>query len=208
MSSASSDGGFRLLRSGFVVASWSEQTGTVNVELSGENGVGAVGVLLHPHPHFGGDRFHPFVDELFRRLPARGIGTARFDFSSADPETARDEVIGAIDAVWQRWPDVEVVLIGYSFGAGVASRVADDRLTGWYLLAPPVVLLAEAPIADDRRPKVIAVPARDQYSPPQPVEQCVATWSATTVEVLEGVDHYLGAALSRVVEGAIEGFLN
>jgi alpha/beta superfamily hydrolase len=45
----------------------------------------ALAVLLHPHPHFGGNRFHPFIEALFRRLPEIGVTAIRFDFLSAEP---------------------------------------------------------------------------------------------------------------------------
>ena len=113
----------------------------------------AFAVLLHPHPDFGGNRFHPFIDGLFRRLPESAVAALRFDFSSADLSVAQEEVLAAIDEGSTRWPQLPVVLAGYSFGAGVAAGMADERIAGWYLLAPPGVMLSAAPIGHDPRPK-------------------------------------------------------
>ena len=91
----------------------------------------ALAVLLHPHPDFGGNRFHPFIDGLFRRLPERAVTAIRFDFSSADLSVAHEEVVAAIDEGSTRWPQLPVVLAGYSFGAGIAAGSggrADRRL--------------------------------------------------------------------------------
>ena len=63
------------------------------------------------------------------------------------------------------------------------------------LLAPPVAMLAEAPIGPDPRPKRIVVPALDQFSPPDAIEHVVNQWETTTVTVttVPNADHFLGA---------------
>jgi alpha/beta superfamily hydrolase len=162
----------------------------------------ALAVLLHPHPDFGGNRFHPFIDGLFRRLPDIGVTAIRFDFSSSEPSLAHDEVVTAIDEGSTRWPQCPFVLVGYSFGAGVAACTADERIAGWYLLAPQVASLSDAPIGHDPRPKGIAVPEFDQFSPPVAVEQAVSGWEGAAVTTVPNADHFLGA-VSGVVEGAL-----
>jgi hypothetical protein len=153
----------------------------------------ALAVLLHPHPHMGGNRFHPFIEALFRRLPEIGVTAVRFDFTSAEPSVATKEVVAALDEGSTRWPQLPVVLAGYSFGAGIAAGVDDGRIVGWYLLAPPVTMLAAAPIGPDPRPKRIVVPALDQFSPPEAIEHVVNQWETTTVTTVPNADHFLGA---------------
>lgn len=171
----------------------------MTVEINSSRDPKAVAVLLHPHPHMGGDRFHPFVDALFRSLPDLGITSARFDFASADPQTAHDAVVAAIDTVTDDNAELPVVLAGYSFGAGVASQVVDERVVAWCLLAPPVQLLTNSSIGDDPRPKLVLVPSEDQYSPPVAVDDVVASWRATEVAVIDGTDHFLGDALGTII---------
>jgi alpha/beta superfamily hydrolase len=161
-----------------------------------------VAVLLHPHPDFGGDRFHPFIDGLFRRLPGVAVSAIRFDFSSAEPSAAREEVMAALDVGAARWPQLPVVLAGYSFGAGIAAGLDDERISGWYLLAPPAAMLSAAPIGRDPRPKTLAVPERDQFSPPAAIADVVAGWTTTTVTTVPNADHFLGA-VRPIVDGAL-----
>lgn len=163
----------------------------------------ALAVLLHPHPHFGGNRFHPFIDALFARLPEMAVTAIRFDFSSAEDAVARQEVVVSMDEGTAQWPQLPIVLVGYSFGAGIAAGIGDERIAGWYLLAPPAAMLTAAPIAHDPRPKGIVVPALDQFSPPAAIEQVVAGWEATSVTTVPGADHFLGATVPLVVEGAL-----
>jgi alpha/beta superfamily hydrolase len=161
-----------------------------------------IAVLLHPHPDFGGNRFHPFIDTMFRRLPGAGLAALRFDFTSADPASARQEAVAVVAAGRARWPGLPVVLAGYSFGAGVACGIDDDRVAGWYLLAPQSGALVGATIGPDRRPKALVVPEYDQFSPPGIITDLVAEWVATTVTVVPDADHFLGA-VDPIVVGAL-----
>lgn len=162
----------------------------------------ALAVLLHPHPDFGGNRFHPFIEGLFRRLPASAVTALRFDFSSAEPAAAHDQVMAAIDEGSARWTQRPVVLAGYSFGAGIAAGIGDERIVSWYLLAPQAPILSTAPIGDDPRPKGIAVPEFDQFSPPAAITDVVSGWENTTVTTVPKADHFLGA-VSPIVDGAL-----
>ncbi len=161
-------------------------------DMNGPDDVHGIAVLLHPHPDFGGSRFHPFIDGLFRRLPDVGVGAVRIDFTSADQLAARTDVSAAIDAGTTRWPRSPLVLVGYSFGAGIAVGISDDRISGWYLLAPPTDSLAHATISMDARPKAIVVPDHDQFFPPEATAREVAGWASTTVTTAPNADHFLG----------------
>jgi alpha/beta superfamily hydrolase len=174
----------------------------VDVHLAGPAGAPVAAILLHPHPHFGGDRHHPFVDGTFRRLAAIGCGAARFDFPSADPESATEAIRDALDVAAQRWPDRPVVLAGYSFGASMALRVSAPVVAGWFLVAPPEVTLGDAVVGDDPRPKRFLVPAHDQFSSPDSVGERVGSWTATSLDVIPG-DHYLGSVLGSVIDACL-----
>lgn len=163
-------------------------------------------VLLHPHPDYGGNRFHPFVSSLFRQLPDNSVSAIRFDFSSSNTATAHGEVLAAIDDGTARWPGLRAVLFGYSFGAGIAAGVGDGRIAAWYLLAPQVPMLKDAVIRDDPGPKAVIVPEHDQFSPPSAVAGELSEWRNTTLSTAPGVDHFLGP-VEPIVEHAL-GWVN
>ena len=148
----------------------------MRVDINAAEAGSAFAVLLHPHPDYGGNRFHPFVDLLFTRLPEVSVSAVRFDFTTSSPAGACEQVITAIDQGAARWPGGPVILAGYSFGAGIAAMVDDWRIAGWYLLAAPAVMLEHSVVGDDRRPKTIRVPEHDQYSSPEAVERLTAEW--------------------------------
>ncbi len=155
----------------------------------------ATAVLLHPHPDFGGSRFNVVVDSLFRALPEAGATAVRFDFSSSNEATSAGEAACVVDSL----PTGPIVVIGYSFGAGVAARVTSEQLAGWFLIAYPLAMGQRPPIADDPRPKAVAVPQFDQFSPPAEVRRDITSWTNTTIQVVPGADHFLGDGISEVV---------
>jgi len=160
-----------------------------------------VAVLLHPHPDMGGDRFNHVVEALFQGFPPAGITAVRFDFSSSTVAVATDEVLAVIDAV-----DADrVVLAGYSFGGDIAATVADPRVVGWFLVAPPLRIVEPSAMAaaSDDRPKGIAVPEHDQFSPPVRTRQITGSWPNTTLAVVPGADHFLEGATADVVDQAV-----
>lgn len=163
----------------------------------------AFAVLLHPHPDYGGDRRHPFIDRLFTRLPEVSVSAVRFDFTTSSHSGAAEQVIAAIDHGAGQWPDRTAVLAGYSFGAGIAAMVDDPRVAGWYLLAPPRAMLERSAIGDDPRPKSVVVPEHDQFSPPELIEPVVGKWRTTTVSTLPHADHFLGH-VEPIVDDALE----
>jgi len=157
----------------------------------------AAAVLLHPHPEFGGNRHNSVIDALFRALPAAGVTTVRFDFSSAEVGEATNE---AVEALGQASTS-PLVLVGYSFGADIAAGITDPRVAGWLLVAPPLrtVPLAAMAAGPDRRPKRALVPEHDQFSPPARTRSLVDGWPETTIEVISGADHFLSGATDTVV---------
>jgi alpha/beta superfamily hydrolase len=131
------------------------------------------------------------------------VGAVRFDFTTSDAVAAGEQARGALDHGTARWPHRPAIMAGYSFGAGVAASVDDGPSIGWYLLAPQATALLSVTIGADARPKRIAVPEHDQYSPPADVKRTVSGWRDTTVTVVPGVDHFLGAAVASIVDDAI-----
>ena len=165
------------------------------------DGAAATAVLLHPHPDYGGDRYHPVIDALYRGLP---VSTLRFDFGSSDFEAAHAETREAIGLA----PSSSVVLIGYSFGASVALGVDDPAVLGWFLVAPPLRWTsgADAAAGRDARPKHVLVPEFDQYSPPGLTSELIAGWPSTTMATLADSDHFL-VGRSDAVLGAAAAWL-
>ena len=112
----------------------------------------AVAVICHPHPQHQGSMLNKVVHTLSRALndlhmPAmrfsfRGVGASEGAYADGLGET--DDTLAVADFVQRRFPDTELWLAGFSFGAAVAvcaaSRTACRQLIS---VAPPVVRMAD-----------------------------------------------------------------
>jgi alpha/beta superfamily hydrolase len=168
------------------------------VEIITPDGATTCVVLAHPHPDYGGSMHDMIIDTVFRALPTARV---RFDFRSSDIASARDDVLAAIDAV----PALDIVLCGYSFGADVSLSVDSPRVTQWIAIAPPlsIVPVGEMAAPMDARPKHLLVAEHDQLNPPPKVIPTVERWTNTTMEVIDGADHFFGGAARFVAEAVL-----
>jgi alpha/beta superfamily hydrolase len=168
----------------------------------------AAAVLCHPHTLYGGERTNAVGSAVFRHLAALDVAVLRFDFRGAGGSEGshgggtdeRMDVSAAVDAL-AMVTDAPLWLVGYSFGASVALDVAHPRADGWVGIAPPLAALPGTRVAaTDHRPKHLLVPQHDQFSPPERTAEAVAEWSATTIEIIDGADHFLNAQLQHVAD--------
>jgi alpha/beta superfamily hydrolase len=159
----------------------------------------ASAVLLHPHPDMGGDRYNNVVSALFEALPDAGVTALRFDFSSSDLETAASETVNALDLVTAP----PRFLVGYSFGGGVAATIADDRIAGWYLIAPALTMF-EPVIGDDPRPKGIVAAEHDHFFSPARLEVATTDWASTECSMVSGADHMFVGRTDELVKQCLD----
>lgn len=163
-------------------------------------------VVCHPHPQFGGDRFNPVVDALFRAVADRGFATLRFDFRQefANGIGERHDVVAALDALADI-TDGPLVVAGYSFGAAVSLSTDDVRVAAIAAVAPP---LSHMQVEPSSRPVLVLSPRHDQFSDPDTVAPIVAAWPDVILETVESADHFLaghaGAVADRSADWLVE----
>jgi hypothetical protein len=161
-------------------------------------------VLCHPHPLYGGDMDNPVVVRGAEVCADLGLATLRFNFRGvgesegthgngvgerADAEAALAH-LGATLAGPAR-----LGLLGYSFGAGVAARVAaaGSGLAALCLIAPPLALPGYARPSELKTftgPVLVVGGSRDQYCPPAALTALTVDLPAARVRVIEGADHF------------------
>ena len=156
---------------------------------------GAV-VVCHPHPLFGGNRFHPVVEALFGALPGVGFTTMRFDFRAEHDggiaerlvvAAALDHLSGAIQRLF---------VVGYSFGAVGGLATDDQRVAGIVAIAPPLSSQTPPPTTAS----LVLTPRHDQYCSPDTAAAIVAAWPDADFAVIEGADHFLVGRAATVAE--------
>ena len=190
---------------------------TLEGELRVPDDVRAAVVLAHPHPLYGGNMRSIVIGALFEGLPEAGVAALRFNFrgvggSEGTHDEGRGErldVVAALDALVEvvGGRELPLVLGGWSFGADTSLAVDDERHAGWFAVAPPLRHTDDVAAASDPRPKLLAVPERDQFRSPESAREVVASWMNAEVQVVPGADHFLVGRTDRAVELAVE-FIN
>jgi len=178
------------------------------VTLEGRTGwpPGATGgiVLCHPHPLHGGDMDNPVVIRCREVCADLGLGTLRFNFRGVGRSTGshgqgiseRLDVRAALAHLRKALPDPQATaLIGYSFGAAVATQVAlnGERLAGLGLIAPPLALEGFALSPDVGRlssPLLVVAGTQDQYCPPAALREISERFPNAQLRSVEGANHF------------------
>ncbi len=143
-----------------------------------------------------------------------GLAALRFNFRGVEGsegihEHGRREhldIEAAVAALVGQAPGLTLVVAGWSFGADVALTVSDPQLAGWALLAPPLRVVERAAMvaATDPRPKLVIVPERDQFNPPEPARAATADWVATQLVVVAGADHFFAGRTAQAADLVID----
>jgi uncharacterized protein len=170
-------------------------------------------VLCHPHPQYGGDMENPVVRaaEVARQ---RGLLTLRFNFrgvggSAGSYDQGRGELSDAMAAVAEAQgrlcPGQPIGILGYSFGAWVAARLATAggaSLAALCLVAPPLTMLDFGAVDAAELRVLIAAGTRDPYCPMEMLRPWLARLPGVETAIIEGADHFffgklypLGAAV-------------
>ena len=172
-------------------------------------------VLAHPDPRQGGNMRSIVPGTLFEGLPAEGVAALRFNFrgvagsggSYGGGIDEAQDLVAALDRLVDAMPSgVPVILAGWSFGADVSLTVDDGRLAGWFCAAPPLRVVDPATMvaAHDPRPKLLAVPERDQFRPPASAREVVSGWTNCRLEVVAGADHFFVGRTDRLTPLCLE----
>jgi alpha/beta superfamily hydrolase len=105
------------------------------------------GVLCHPHPLHGGTMRNKVVTIMERSFRELGLATVRFNYRGVgesegeydDGNGETDDLLAVVDWVRRARPDTDLWLGGFSFGAYITLRAAQDLPVRQLLsIAPPV----------------------------------------------------------------------
>lgn len=158
--------------------------------------------MVHPHPAMGGDRHHPLVVAMADGLAAAGVAALRLDLEDPDVTTSAEALSTAATELAVDIGVEQLFLVGYSWGSVVSSLAAPSGLVARVLVAPPVAGFVFA--ASDDLPALVLVPAHDQYGGPAAVDEAMGDWAHTTIETVDGCDHFLAGAVGRIATRAVE----
>jgi alpha/beta superfamily hydrolase len=150
----------------------------------------------------GGDRHHPLVVAVAEGLAAAGVAALRVDLTDSDVQRSAKHLEEIADELLAEVGTDRLLLVGYSWGSIVATAAAPAGLTARVLVAPPVSM-AELPAPADDAWTLVLVPAHDQYGGTDAVRAATSGWPNTTIEDVDGCDHFLAGAIARIADRAV-----
>lgn len=160
----------------------------------------ATAVLCHPHPGHGGTMRNKVVTIMERSLRESGLATVRFNFrGTGDSEGAFDDGDGETDDLravveWVRRtrPDDDLWLGGFSFGAYVVLRAAQNLPVRQLItIAPPVERYGFAELLPPNCPWLVVQGDEDEVVSPDAVFDWINKLDQKPkLVVMDGTGHF------------------
>ena len=113
----------------------------------------------------------------------------------------RDDVRAALDFLAAEYPNVPLLVAGFSFGCWVGLRVGceDTRVTSLIGLGAPVNNADFSYLAHCAKPKLFVLGANDIYGAPDKLKSVVsAAAGENRVVIVDDADHFFAGKLDRV----------
>lgn len=165
-------------------------------------------LVAHPHPLFGGTMDNKVAQTLARTFVSLGYVTVRMNFRGVgQSEGVHDAGIGETDDMEvllkhmrQEYPDLPLVLSGFSFGTYVQSRL-HQRLSSAGIAVERLVLVGAAagkwPMPDIPADTILIHGELDDTIPLQAVFEWLRPQDIPVV-VIPGADHFFHKRLPHI----------
>jgi alpha/beta superfamily hydrolase len=170
---------------------------------------GAIALVSHPHPLFGGSMHNKVVYRVARALRSSGYAVLRFNFRGVGKSQGRhdlgvgeiEDARAALDWLRSRYPGLPYTLAGFSFGSRVILSLGcalpdAERLIalGFPAKRDPVGMLAECTV-----PKVFIQSTHDEYGPRAEMEAFYAQVAEPKRLIwVEAEDHFFAGGLDEL----------
>ena len=172
-------------------------------------------LVCHPHPLFGGTMHNKVVFQAAKSLDALGMPVLRFTFRGAGlsggkhdrGQGEQNDVRAALDFLSAEFPEAQLLLAGFSFGAWVGLRVGcvDTRVAELIGIGIPVNGTDFSFLAQCDKPKLFVHGENDEFGAADKARALVASLPGENdfVEV-PGVDHFFAGKLERLGQAITE----
>jgi uncharacterized protein len=175
-----------------------------------------VALVLHPHPLFGGTMHNKVVFRASRGLNDAGITTLRINFRGVGLSTGEhDHAQGgeqedaqlALDYLVEKYPNVPVLVAGFSFGARVGLEVGtrDERVRFLIGIGTPVSIRERdydfSFLSECRKPLLLVHGERDEFGATKDLLALAAQLPPGTnvqVKIIRGAGHFFDEQLDEL----------
>lgn len=191
-------------------------------EPAGAEPVRQAALICHPHPMYGGAMTNKVTHILARACNDMNAPAVRFNFRGVgksagahdDGEGETQDVLAMLEWTEQRWPDAQLWLAGFSFGAAMALRAALQRAQAGrpvrrlITVAPALRWLEQVNDASPHCPWLIVQGDQDELVD----ANAVTAWAKglsrpPALQILAGVDHFFHGRLNDLRD-AVKAWLS
>ncbi len=177
---------------------------------------GAV-VVCHPHPVYGGTMDNRVVYRAAKAAAEAGYASLRFNFRGAGRSTGqyghglgeKEDAAAAIRWLESRYPTLDLVAIGYSFGAwvGLDAGYSAPRIKALVGIGLPLNMYDFAFLLSNPKPALYIVGTNDEFCSQENLNRFANRLPFTSsLHRIEGSDHFFAGHIDEV-ETLITGFL-
>ncbi len=186
-----------------------------DIELEAAVGSGETaraGVVLHPHPLYGGSMASNVVLAATEALRRAGWTSLRFNFRGVGLSTGGygqglaegDDAAAAVSFLKQGGAG-RTVVIGYSFGAWVAAfawkKLKELGVSPLILIAPPAAFMSFDGLPEETEVGLMICGEQDDIAPPGQAEALGGRLASPIAPlVVKGADHFFGGHESLLTE--------
>lgn len=174
-------------------------------------------VVCHPHPLHGGTMHTKAVFRTAQALSQAGFHALRFNFRGVGTSTGSygegidemEDVKAALDWLQERYPELPLLVAGFSFGSRVGLRVAveESRVKAALGLGLAVELFDYEFLADAGKPILIVQGEEDRFGSGAEVAEALDRIPGpVTLHRIPGADHFFEDHFEELQEAVREYF--
>jgi len=195
--------------------------GRLEAILKGPRGpIRGAALVLHPHPLFGGTMHNKVVFRAAAALNDAGLVVLRINFRGVGQSTGehdegrgeREDVRAGLDYLAENYPDQEITLCGFSFGArvGLEVGIADQRVRRLISIGTPVDNYDFGFLEDSDKPILFVHGDRDEFGDVGRLRELAAKIKAPVeLQIISGAGHFFDDQLDElraaITEWALSG---
>ena len=179
-------------------------------------------IVCHPHPLYGGSMHNKVVFRAAKAATHLAVPALRFNFRGvghsagkyAEGIGERDDARAAIDYLTERFPQIPVSIMGFSFGSVVALAVgsADRRVNSLVGIGLPVNSSDFGFLNEVRKPKLVVQGTDDRFGSWENVEKLFHSLKEPKrLHFVQGADHFLTGKLHDLqfeIQDFLQGVLS
>ena len=182
-----------------------------------DGAVRGVALVLHPHPLGGGTMHNKVVFRAAAALNEAGLITLRVNFRGVGQSTGvhdegygeQDDVRVGLDYLAEKYPEQEITLCGFSFGArvGLEVGIADGRVARLISIGTPVDKYDFSFLEKCSKPILFVHGEQDEYGDVNRLREIVeriASHTPAELRVINGAGHFFDEQLDELKRAITE----